>query len=126
MIREHSEVVILRPSQFAAGATAYCVLIDNQSLGYLSNGGYLKILLTPGIHRISMPDLHTDLKITTENNKISFVLFNVNLNYIAPIQTGSQLLVDSNWSTGLKVLSEKEGLRMVKQLREAELDDDCD
>jgi len=126
-LSDRSEIVILRQSKFGGGASSYCVIIDNQPFGELSNGGYLRKIVSPGNHTISMPlDKDLKLEIATEKNKTHFVLFQLDLAGISPMSIGNTIMANTSWNMGLFEVSEENGKKIVKSLREADLDDDCD
>lgn len=68
-----AEIIVYRLSQIAASGGCYRVEIDDSRIGILANGGYLRQIVEPGKHKVSIvlrEDL--DLEIETKPNETNY------------------------------------------------------
>lgn len=49
-----AQVVIFRESNFSGGGACYQTFLDDKSLGFLANGGFLRETINAGEHKVSL------------------------------------------------------------------------
>jgi hypothetical protein len=93
-----TEVFVFRLDKFVDGGSCYEIGINDNSIGALANGGFIRKEVAPGNHVIAVPMLNkTHLKVNFEGkeNETLYFQFNVALN-------------DTNAIPNSKILSQKD------------------
>ena len=126
-----SEIIIFRESKFVASVSKYCINIDGKTIGVLSNGGFLRVVVEHGSHLISIPSIirkspPTELQIETTENGKTYLLHSIDLASMFVIPIGNFTAISSSWDKKLAEMPEEYWLANSAKFREAKNTDVCD
>ena len=115
-----AEIIVYRLSQIAASGGCYRVEIDDSRIGILANGGYLRQIVEPGKHKVSIvlrEDL--DLEIETKPNETNYIQYNIGLAGMSAFPLGTLSVVNMDWNVSLVDTPKDHGLKTVRNLRQS-------
>ena len=114
-----SEIIVFRKSQLAASGGCYRINVDGKEIGILANGGYLRKMVEPGKHVVSISLKELDFEIETIENTKSFVEYNIGLNGMSAFPIGVISVVSMDWNVAFVDTPKDYGLKAVSNLRES-------
>ena len=121
-----SEIVVFRESKIGASGSSFCLKIDDDPIGILSNGGYLSAIVEPGKHSVKIPFKEgLELEIDTRDGESKFIRFTIGLASMYAIPIGAVGVVSASWDMSLVSTTREDGLSEIMKLREAEVTNDC-
>jgi len=115
-----SEIVIYRLSQFAASGGCYRVKVDDKQIGILANGGYVRKIVEPGSHKVSIVlRSGLDLVIETKPNETNYIQYNIGVSGMSAFPIGTIAVVNMDWDVSLVDVPKNQGLNTVSNLRQS-------
>lgn len=115
-----SAIVVYRLSQLAASGGCYRVDIDDSHIGILANGGYLRQVVEPGKHKVSIVLRESlDLEIETKPNETNYIQYNIGLQSMSAFPAGTLFVVNADWNVSLVDMQKEYGERIVSNLRQS-------
>lgn len=121
-----SEIVVFRESKIGASGSSFCVKIDDDPIGILSNGGYLSAIVEPGKHSVMIPFKEgLELEVETKEGESKFILFTIGLASMYALPIGTVGVVSTSWNMSLVSTPIEYGLSETMKLREAQVTNDC-
>lgn len=85
-----SELIVYRLKKFVGGGVCYHVSVDDEMIGILGNGGFIRVLIAPGKHKISFPSVkgpYMNLDFISVANGENYILHNMDATnvVVAPV-----------------------------------------
>ena len=115
-----SEIVVYRLSQLAASGGCYRVKVDGVQVGILANGGYVRKIVDPGNHKVSiMLREGLDLEINTQPNETNYIQYNIGVSGMSAFPIGTISVVNMEWDVSLVDTPKDYGLKTVSSLRQS-------
>ena len=115
-----SEIVVYRLSQLAASGGCYRVNVDGESIGILANGGYVRRIVEPGSHKISIVLREgLDLDIDTKPDETNYIQYDIGVNSMSAFPIGTISVVNIAWDVSLVDTPKDYGLNTVNNLRQS-------
>jgi hypothetical protein len=120
--KDSAEVYIYRNGKFVGSAKPYEILVDGQKKASLKNAGYVKLLVTPGPHKIiaqpevlqalSMASDAAETNLFVESRKRYFLIFSINSSV-----SGNTYYVSRN---SLREVNEQSAVQALSELNYSE------
>lgn len=124
-----SEVFVFRESKEASTDKGYCVKLDGVPIGTLTNGSFLRKVVNPGWHMISIPSSgQLSLEIEPEANDKSFLVFSIGLESLKETPTATtydSVSVDTAQHLSLIATTKDYGQEKLKNLLESQSSSQC-
>ena len=115
-----SEIVVYRLSQLAASGGCYRVSIDDTPIGILANGGYVRKIVPPGKHKVSIILKDSlDLEIEAKPNETNYIQYNIGLGGMSAFPVGTLSVVNMDWNVSLVDVPKDHGKKTVSNLRQS-------
>lgn len=115
-----SEIVVYRIKQFGASGGCYRVIINDEQIGILASGGYLRAIVDPGKYSIwtsAAEDIL--LEVETKPDQVNYIQLNIGVAGVSAFSVGYASVVNMNWNVSLVDVPKEYGLEAVSNLRQS-------
>lgn len=80
---DSAEIYVFRLNKFVDGGSCYEAKIDDEVIGVLANGGFIRKVVKPGAHEVAIPMINGErlnLAVSASSGESIYIQFNVALN----------------------------------------------
>lgn len=123
-----SSVVVFRKKQFADGGSCYTVYVDNKPVGVWGNGGFIRVILAPGEHKISIPHMNGNTLAANANlvaNQQAYLEYNSVLTGVNVIPLGTAAIANTSFNFALTPVSEDYADTLLPNLKDSSTKVSC-